>query len=301
MPGPTRTRGAPHNGMEVQARMTDPQAIKERTRQSWQRSAEAWYRWTPALETWLQPVTQALIEMARIKPGDRVLDVAAGAGEPAVTIAQRVGSAGSVVAIDNSELILEFAARRAKEQGVGNVEMRVMDGEALELSDDSFDAAVSRLGVIYFPDRVGALREVRRVLKSGARVAVAGLTSPATNPLSARTMQVLFRRSQLPPPAPGGPGPFSLGSEEAMRAALDDAGFADVRVRLVDAALRLVSAAEAARFQREAFAGMDDMLFRLSPDERDATWAEVAEQLGEFEREGSFEVGAQFIVGSGVA
>jgi SAM-dependent methyltransferase len=278
----------------------DPVAYKERTRQQWQQAAEAWYRWSPTLEEWLHPVTEAMIELAGIKEGDKVLEVAAGAGEPAVTIAKRVGPGGSVLATDISSNILEFAAKRAKDEGVSNLQTRVLDGESLsELPERSFDAATSRLGLIWFPDRVGALKQIHRALREGARVATAGITSPAENPFSAITMRIIGMRAHLPPPKPGDPGPYSLGSETVMHDSLQAAGFADITIRLIDAPLRMASASECTRFQREAFAGLDQLLYALPQSEREATWKEVTDALKPLEHDGAFYSKVQFIVGSG--
>jgi SAM-dependent methyltransferase len=278
----------------------DPVAYKERARQQWQQAAEAWYRWSPTLEDWLHPVTEALIELAGIKEGYKVLEVAAGAGEPAVTIAKRVGPSGSVLATDISSNILEFAAKRAKDEGVSNLQTRVLDGESLsELPERSFDAATSRLGLIWFPDRVGALKQIHRALREGARVATAGITQPAENPFSAITMRIIGMRAHLPPPRPGDPGPYSLGSETVMHDSLQAAGFADITICLIDAPLRMASASECARFQREAFAGLDQLLYALPQSEREATWKEVTEALKPLEHDGAFHSKVQFIVGSG--
>src|SRR5439155_20442726 len=151
---------------ESMAQNFDPVAFKETTRKQWQNAAAAWYRWTPTLQAWLGPVTEAMLDMADLQPGDRVLDLAAGAGEPSLSAAQRVGPSGRVLATDISSNILEFAAQTARERGLTNFDVRVMDGEKLDLADASFDAVLSRLGLIYFPDRLGALRGVHRVLTS---------------------------------------------------------------------------------------------------------------------------------------
>src|SRR5918999_2665201 len=87
----------------------DPVRYKETTREQWQHAAEAWHRWGPTIEAWLGPATQVMLDLARIGPGSRVLDVAAGAGEPALTAAERVGPDGSVLATDISPNILAFA------------------------------------------------------------------------------------------------------------------------------------------------------------------------------------------------
>src|SRR5205085_2900953 len=155
------------------AQAFDPVAFKETTRQQWQNAAAAWHRWTPTLQAWLGPVTEAMLDMARLEPGNRVLDLAAGAGEPSLSAAERVGSSGYVLATDISSNILEFAAQVARERGLTNLETRAMDGENPDLPEASFDAVLSRLGLIYFPGRAGAMRSAHRILKSGGRMVLA--------------------------------------------------------------------------------------------------------------------------------
>ena len=110
----------------------DPVRYKATTREQWQRAAEAWDRWTPTLQSWLGPATEQMLDLARVGPGDRVLDVAAGAGEPSMTAAKRVGPTGSVLATDISPDILAYARRAAAARGLTNLETRVMDGEHLD-------------------------------------------------------------------------------------------------------------------------------------------------------------------------
>src|SRR5215471_3843892 len=119
----------------------DPGAYKERSRRVWNRAAGGWHRWGPVIEAWLRPATEAMMDMAGIGPDHRVLDVGAGAGEPAATIARRVGPGGVVVAADISPAMVELADRYARLAGLSNVLPRVMDGDALaELPPASFDA-----------------------------------------------------------------------------------------------------------------------------------------------------------------
>ncbi len=131
---------------------------KTTTRQQWEDYAAGWSAWSTLLETWLGPATERMLDLARISPGDRVLDVAAGAGGQGIAAARRVGPDGAVLATDISPTILDYAASAAKEAGVDNLSTLELDGERLhELEAESFDAAISRVGLIYFPDRHQAL------------------------------------------------------------------------------------------------------------------------------------------------
>jgi SAM-dependent methyltransferase len=276
----------------------DPIRFKESTREQWQQAAAAWHRWTPILQAWLGPVTEAMLELARLEPGMRVLDVAAGAGEPSISAAARVGPGGSVLATDISANILAFAAQVARERGLDNVETRVMDGENLDLPNGSFDAAFSRLGLIYFPDRPRALAEIRRVLKPGGRVVLASFTNPAANLYFSIPIGIIRRRAGLPPPEPGLPGPFSLGAPGAMEAALAASGFRDAAARQVAAPLRLSSAAECVRFERESFGALSQMLAGLPEPDRAAAWREIEDELARFAGPSGFEAPGELVVGA---
>jgi ubiquinone/menaquinone biosynthesis C-methylase UbiE len=278
----------------------DPVQYKETTREQWQQAAEAWHRWGPTLKSWLGPATEVMLDLAQIGPGSRVLDVAAGAGEPALTIAERVGPSGYVLATDLSPNILEFAARSARERGLSNLETRVMDGENLELPDESFDVVTSRVGLIYFPDQQRALSETRRVLKPGGRVAAIVYTTPENNRFFSIPISIIRRRAQLPPPLPGQPGPFSLGAPGVLEEAYRRAGFSDVETRVVPSPLRMPSAAECVRFERDSFGALHQMLAGLSEEERQAAWDEIERELRQFEGPEGFEGPCELIVGVGV-
>jgi ubiquinone/menaquinone biosynthesis C-methylase UbiE len=281
----------------------DPIAFKESTRAQWQRSAAAWHRWGPTLEDWLGPVTAAMLDLAQVGPGDRVLDVAAGAGEPALSAARQVGPTGFVLATDIAPNILAFAAQEARARGLGAAVFatRAMDGEHLDLADASFDAALSRLGLIYFPDRVRGLAEMRRVLKPGKRAVIASFTSPERNRYFSLPITVIRRRAGLPAPGPQQPGPFSLGDPAAMTEAFARAGFRQIATQAIAAPLRLPSTAACVQFEREAFGALQQMLSGLSEEAQAATWAEIAEELRQFEDADGFQAPAELRVGVGVA
>lgn len=279
----------------------DPVRYKETTRQQWQNAAEAWHRWDPVLQAWLGSATQTLLDLARIGPGHHVLDVAAGAGEPALSTAERVGPSGYVLATDISSNILEYARQAAAERALSSiVETRVMDGENLELPDGGFDAVISRVGLIYFPDQQRALSEMRRVLKTGGRVGAIVYTTAENNRFFSIPVSIIRRRAQLPPPLPGQPGPFSLGSAGDLEEAYRRAGFRDIETRLVSAPLRVSSAAECVRFERESFGTLHQMLSGLTQDDQQAAWNEIEAELRQFEGADGFEGPCELIAGVGV-
>ena len=278
----------------------DPVQYKETTKEQWQTAAEPWHRWGPTLEEWLGQATETMLDRAEVGPGARVLDVAAGAGGQTIAAAKRAGSTGYVLATDISSNILEFASAAAQEEGLTNVETRVMDGEELqELEEGSFDAVISRVGLIYFPDQQRALTGMLRALKPGGRMAAVVYSTPENNKFFSIPVSIIRRRAQLPPPLPGQPGPFSLGGEGVLEEAYRRAGFREVRTQMVPSPLRLPSAAECVRFERESFGALHQMLSVLPETEREAVWEVIEEELRQFEGAEDFEGPCEMVVGVG--
>ena len=287
--------------MATEAPQFDAIKYRATTKQQWQAAAEAWHRWGPTLAAWLGPATETMLDMAGVGPGSRVLDVAAGAGEQTLVAARRVGPSGSVLATDISPNILEFAAAEARDAGLSNVETRVVDGENLdELDEGSFDAVISRVGLIYFPDQQKALAGMRRVLKPGGKMAAIVYSTADRNQFFSIPISIIRRRAQLPPPLPGQPGPFSLGGRGVLDAAYERAGFRDAQTRVVAAPLRLTSAAECVRFERESFGALHQMMSGLSEREREETWREIEQELSQFENAGTFQGPCEMVIGSAV-
>ena len=278
----------------------DPDKFRQTTRAQWESAAKAWDRWSPLLAEWLGPVTDAMLDMAAVRPGARVLDVAAGAGEQTLAAARRVGAGGYVLATDISPAILRFALGAARRAGLANVETRELDGERHDtLPEASFDAAISRVGLIYFPDRQRALAGIRRALKPGGRFAAVVYSTPEKNAFFSLPVSIIRRRAQLPPPLPGQPGPFSLGAEGVLAKALEQAGFRDVEVRSVESPVRLPTAAECVRFERESFGALHQMTAAMSERERADTWKEIEAALGQFETGHGFVGPCEMLVGAG--
>ncbi len=278
----------------------DPIRYKATTCEQWQAAAEAWHRWGPTLHQWLGEATNVMLDMAGVREGQRVLDVAAGAGEQTIMTARRVGPTGSVLATDLSSNILDFARQAARETGLTNVETQVMDGENLELPEGSFDAVISRVGLIYFPDQHKALTGMKRALKPGGRVAAITYSTPEHNTFFSVPVSIIRRRANLPPPRPGQPGPFSLGGPGVLEAAYQKAGFRNIQVRLVPSPLRMHSAAQCVRFERESFGALHQMLAGMPEAERPSVWDEIEEELRKFEGTEGFVGPCEMVVAIGV-
>jgi SAM-dependent methyltransferase len=275
----------------------DPIKYKQTTHDQWETAAEAWHRWGSTLRRWLGPATERMFDLAGVASGSRVLDVAAGAGDQTLQAAARVGPGGSVLATDLSAAILAFAASEARSAGHTNVATRAMDGEHLDLPDASFDVVMSRVGLIDFPDQQQALREMRRVLVPGGRVAAIVYGPADKNGFFSVPVSIIRRLANLGPPLPGQPGPFSLGSPGVAEEALRRAGFRDVRAETCSAPLRMKSAGECLRFERESFGALHQMLSSLDPAGREAAWEEVAAALRQFEEsDGAFAGPCELVV-----
>ncbi|MEW6153528.1 MAG: class I SAM-dependent methyltransferase [Actinomycetota bacterium] len=277
----------------------DPVLYKTATRRQWEDAAEAWHRWGPTLEAWLGPATDLMLDGAGVRAGSQVLDVAAGAGGQSLVAARRVGPGGRVLATDISPTILAYAKAAAAEAGVSNVEVLEADGEDLgALAPGTFDAAISRVGLIYFPDQRAALAGIRRALRAGGRFSAIVYSTPDRNGFFSVPVAVIRQRAGLGAPAPGQPGPFSLGAPGVLGSLLEEAGFTEVDVQAVDAPVRMASAAECARFERESFGALHQMLAGLDEPARAQAWAEVEVRLAEFETDGGFVGPCQLLVAS---
>jgi SAM-dependent methyltransferase len=271
----------------------DPVTYKETTRDQWQDAAQAWHRWDPVFDRWLGPGTELMLDLAGVHEGSRVLDIAAGSGGQSVAAARR---GATVLATDISSNILDEAAAAARAAGLANVATRVMDGESLDVEPGSFDAAISRLGLMYLPDKPAALAEAAGALRPGGRYAALVFAEPERNRFFSVPISIIRTNAELPPPAPGLPGPFSA---VGLGDLLESAGFREVEVHRVVAPLELADAAECARLERESFGALHQMLAGLPEAARDETWAEIEVALREFEGPAGFAGPCELLVGAG--
>jgi SAM-dependent methyltransferase len=274
----------------------DPTAYKTTTRAQWESAAEAWDRWNPTLDDWLGPVTERMLDLCAVGPGGNVLDVAAGAGGQSIAAARRVGPGGHVLATDISPAILAYAAARARDAGLDTVTTLEVDGESLGVEDGRFDAVISRVGLIYFPDQASALAGMKAALRPGGRIGAIVYGPADLNGFFSVPVGIIRRHAHLPAPAPGQPGPFSLAVPGVLEAALERAGFRGIVVEAVDAPLRMASVNECLRFEQESFGALHQMLAGLDDDGKAAAWAEVATALAAYDGPDGFSAPCQMLV-----
>ena len=250
-------------------------------RRDWESAAKGWHDWQELIFDSTAPVSRRLVELAEIEPGDRVLDVAAGTGEPSLTAAQAVGPEGQVVATDISPEMLSYARERAEAAGIGNVEYVEADASALAFPPESFDAAVSRWGIIFEPEAEAAAARIRGFLKPGSRMAISSWGPPERVPMLSVPMRTVMTRLNVPPPPPGTPGPLSRPTAEAIGGLLEGGGFKDVEVEELEIGMDWDSPEEFARFVQEIAPPVSALMADHPQEVQDETWAAVVEAARE--------------------
>lgn len=244
-------------------------------------------------------VTEALVEYAHPKPGMKDLDLASGTGEPAISLALRVGSAGNVTALDLSADLLQIASERAQQRGLTNLLTRQADAHHLPFPDRTFDLVTSRFGVMFFADPVQALREARRVLKPGARACFLAW-GPFEQPYWSSTMGVVARHVGGPAIAPGGADPFKFSAPGSLSAALQTAGFCDVEEETRTVPWTWPGTAEEVWEQAQAVsAPFLPLLQRIPAAKRDEVDRDVLHAIQQYAHGEEIKFGATVVLASG--
>jgi enediyne biosynthesis protein CalE5 len=259
----------------------DAASLKRDQRAMWDESAAGWNKWWPSFERAAQKVSSHLVELAGVRPGHRVLDIATGNGEPAVTAARVAGAAGHVVAVDQSPGMLAIARERTYTLGISNIEFIESDAESLRLPDASFDAAVCRWGLMFMPDLGGAVRLIHRALKPGARIATAVWASGEKVPMITLASEAIRRIAMLPPPPPNALEPTRLADTSILSAALAAAGFYEIAIESMIVPFRFRSPDEFADFRTE-LGRAGAMMAKLTPQARAEVRAELIRSAGRF-------------------
>jgi ubiquinone/menaquinone biosynthesis C-methylase UbiE len=221
--GYSKSNEATRNGTAILLSMQPDQEVINR----WTGSAPFWEKHREIIRHMFAPVTQALAEAARIARGQVVLDLATGPGEPALTLATLVGPEGKIVGIDPIPEMVAASRRAAERLGATNTQFEVAFADHLPLPDNTFDAAVSRFGIMFFPSPAGAIREMLRVLKPSGNLALAVWHSAERNPFHYSLSRVVDRHIAAPPLAPDAPDAFRFANPGKLLTILHEAGVAD--------------------------------------------------------------------------
>jgi SAM-dependent methyltransferase len=285
----------------MESRTIDAVEFRDGQRTQWNTAATGWRKWSELIDTAAGTISNRLVELAGVKPGNRVLDVAAGYGEPSLTAARAAGPDGSVVATDISAEMLSYGQERAAAAGLENIEFVESDASSLDYPEDSFDAAVSRWGIIFEPDGEGAAARVRGFLKPGARMAISSWGSPDRVPFLAIPMRTAMEKLQVPPPPPGTPGPLSRPTPEALGGLLGAAGFSDVSVEEATVTLEWESAEEFTTFIREIAPPITAMISPHPKDVQDETWAAITDAARKAAGDGAVSFSNLVLLASGRA
>jgi ubiquinone/menaquinone biosynthesis C-methylase UbiE len=262
----------------------------------WNTIAETWHRWIPQMHTWYGPATELMLDLAKIGPGSYVLDIAAGDGDQTLMAAERVGSSGHVLAIDRAEKLLAIAEQAAKAVGYSNIETRLMDGENLELPENSFGAIICRFALMFFIDPVQGLEGIKRVLKTNGKFsAVVYADNGDPEFLTAlSTVQKFLGIEQVEKPAA-----TRLGSQETLERTFLEAGLTDVEVHPLTLQIQMTSTEECVQYLQDTTPTIREKLLHLSPDDKRKVWKAVEEALAKYETPSGFAVQHRVLVAVG--
>lgn len=199
----------------------------------WRETAQYWTKYSDNIAKMFAPLTEAMIERAGIHEGQSVLDVAGGAGEPSLTIAERVGPNGSVMCTDAVAQMVEAARHEANRRGLKNMQFQQCTADSLPFPDNSFDAVVSRLGAMFFPDAVASMREMLRVVRPGGSLTFAVWYKSDVNPFCYLVSGVVDQHVKAAAPDPNAPNAFRYAEPGKLAGVMKEAGAIDVRDEIV--------------------------------------------------------------------
>ena len=261
----------------MEANQVDAVEFRDGQRQQWNDAATGWRKWSELIDAAASGISERLVELAGVEPGSRVLDVAAGYGEPSFTAARAAGPEGSVVATDISAEMIAFGRERAEANGLANIEFVESDAAGLKFSAGSFDAALSRWGIIFEPDAEAAAERVRGFLKPGAWIAISSWGPPEHVPFLAIPIRTAMQRLEVQPPPPGTPGPLSRPTPEALGGLLKVAGFSDVEVEEAEVTFEWGSPEDFTTFIKEIAPPVSAIIDPHPQDVQDETWAAITD------------------------
>lgn len=282
----------------------DPAKIerfREKLREEWtsESTIAAWRKWRTALGDFTRGATEATLEAAQLRPGMRVLDLASGVGDPALSVAQVVGELGHVTATDLGPGMMALAEELAEARGLRNIDFRVANVEALPFPDRSFDVVTCRFGIMFFPDQAKALRECWRVLAPGGRISFVAW-GKKDQPFLTATIDIVLRYVDAPKPEPDAPHAFMFGERGLLESRLKAAGFSDAHEEVRTITGRWSGSVEEYWQQlTEVAAPFRPLLAKLTPETRPSVEAEVFAALRKFSAGSGLAMPLEIVIGTG--
>ena len=251
------------------------------------------------MQSLIRPAAEHLMDAMGLREGSSVLELACGSGAFTLLLAEQVGPDGHIVATDLSPGMVALAQANVDRAGCSQVEVREMDGEALDIGDQRFDSVVSSLGLMFFPDPGSSLRAQAGAVSPGGSVGAIVISEAAANPFFSVPAQIIGARAGIVPPAPGMPGPFALGGPGRLASLFEAAGMSKVTSHTIAVNVTLDSVEEHLRFLKDAFGALHMLMAGMSDDEKSDTWAAVAEALAVYEGPDGFVCPGELIVCAG--
>lgn len=262
--------------------MSDADQVRQRIIKDWSAAAHGWRQWEPHIIAFSWPMTHRITDALELSPGDRVLDVGCGIGDPAVAIAHKIGPTGRVTAIDPAREMVESAAARAKSLGLANIEFKVSTVEDFDAPPQAFDAICGRWSFIFCTDVAAVLRRVRGWLKPGGRFAMSTWTPQKGSPGFAAVNAALNRQVRLPPLDSTKPCMLQLSDPGQLEAALRTAGFKAIRVEPVPLATVVRNGREYWDMTYQMGSSLRSVYDGLTAPQRESIAAEVASAVEQF-------------------
>ena len=280
------------------------QKFREHLHQEWtgDRTVAAWRKWHAQIATFTQGATKAIMEAALLRPGMRVLDLASGVGDPALSIAREVAPSGRVTATDLGPGMMSLAEELAHKQGLTNIEFREANAESLPFADKSYDVLTCRFGVMFFPDLPKALHECYRVLKPGGRAAFVAW-GKKEQPFFTTTAGIVLKHVPVPPPPPDPDAPslFMFGERDRLRRALEAAGFSNVHEEDRIVAGRWASSVEEYWEQfTEVAAPFRPLIDQLTAEKKTQAKTEILAELKKFWNGKELNMPLEIVIGTGI-
>lgn len=262
----------------------DSKQFKEVQRKSWDSVAIGWQKWWKTFEKDAQNLSNHLVELAKINSSSKVLDIATGIGEPAITAATKVGNRnGHVLATDISPQMLSIARQRAASLGLQDViEFKEGDAETISLPDSTFDAVLCRWGLMFLPDLREGLSNIYSSLVNGGYLAAAVWASRDKVPFLSVSMKTVVKETGKPMPPSGTPGPFKLADQSIITDALSKCGFKDIAVERINVIFTFSSPEEYTQFNQAIAAPINAMLADQSQERKEEIWKAVTESASSY-------------------